>query len=56
MNMIRIEVNLFSACKATLVRGSNKVKKVVDKFKAKCQSEWSESYYTKRDAYVEVPV
>ena len=41
---------------ATLVRDRNQVKQLIDKLKAKYESEWSESYYTKRDAYVEVPV
>ena len=41
---------------ATLVRDSNQVKKVLDKFRAKYKSMWSESYYTKRDVCVEVPV
>ncbi len=42
--------------KATLVRDSNQVKKVLDKFRAKYKSVWSESYYSKRDVYVEVPL
>ena len=42
--------------KATLVRDSARVKKVLDGFRAKYKSMWSESYYTKRDVYVEVPV
>jgi len=41
--------------KAILVRDSTKVEKVLDKFRAKYKSMWSESYYTKRDVYVEVP-
>jgi deazaflavin-dependent oxidoreductase (nitroreductase family) len=43
-------------CKATLVRDSNQVEGVLDKFRAKYRSAWSESYYTKRDVYVEVPL
>jgi deazaflavin-dependent oxidoreductase (nitroreductase family) len=42
--------------KATLVRDSAKVEKVLDGFRAKYKSMWSESYYTKRDVYVEVPL
>ena len=42
--------------KATLVRDSQQVEKVLDKFRAKYRSVWSESYYTKRDVYVEVPL
>lgn len=42
--------------KATIVRDSDQVKEVFDKFRAKYRSMWSESYYTKRDVYVEVPV
>jgi deazaflavin-dependent oxidoreductase (nitroreductase family) len=42
--------------KATLVRDSARVEKVLDGFRAKYKSMWSESYYTKRDAYVEIPV
>ena len=41
---------------ATLVRYRNQVKQLIDKLKAKYELEWSEFYYTKRDAYVEVPV
>src|SRR5579875_2017060 len=40
---------------ATLVRDSNRTKQVIDKLKVKYKSEWSESYYTKRDVCVEVP-
>jgi hypothetical protein len=40
--------------KATLVRDANRVEKVLDKFRAKYKSMWSESYYTKRDACVEI--
>jgi len=42
--------------KAALVRDSDRVEKVLDKFRAKYKSMWSESYYTKRDVYVEVPL
>ena len=42
--------------KAILVRDSNKVEKVLDKFRAKYRSMWSESYYVKRDVYVEIQV
>jgi len=42
--------------KATIVRDSNMVEKVLDKFREKYRSMWSESYYTNRDVYVEVPV
>jgi deazaflavin-dependent oxidoreductase (nitroreductase family) len=41
---------------ATVVRDSSQVEKVLDKFRAKYRSMWSESYYTKRDVYVEVTV
>jgi hypothetical protein len=42
--------------KATLVRDSEQVERVLDKFRAKYKSMWSESYYTKRDVCVEVPL
>ena len=42
--------------RATIVRDSDKVEEVLDMFRAKYRSMWSESYYTKRDVYVEVPV
>ena len=42
--------------KASLVRDSNQTKQVIEKLKAKYKLEWSESYYTKRDAFIEVPV
>jgi hypothetical protein len=42
--------------RATILRESNQVEKVLDKFRIKYKSMWSESYYTKRDAYVEVTV
>ena len=48
------EITLTS--RATLVRDSNQVEKVLDRFRAKYRSMWSESYYTKRDVYVEVSV
>jgi len=40
--------------KLKIVRDSNKVEKVLDKFREKYRSMWSESYYTKRDVYVEI--
>ena len=43
-------------CKATLVRDPSRVERILDRFRAKYKSVWSESYYTKRDVYVEVPV
>ena len=42
--------------RATLVRDSNRVKKVIDQLRAKYESMWSESYYTKREVYVEIPL
>jgi hypothetical protein len=42
--------------KATLVRDPARVEKVLRAFKAKYRSMWSESYYTKRDVCVELPV
>jgi hypothetical protein len=42
--------------KATPVRDSTQVEKVLDKFRAKYKSMWSESYYIKRDVSVEVPM
>jgi hypothetical protein len=42
--------------RATLVRDSNQVEKVLEAFRAKYRSMWSESYYTKRDVYVEIPL
>ena len=42
--------------KARIERDSHKVNAVFDKFRSKYRSLWSESYYTKRDVYVEVPV
>jgi len=41
---------------ATPVRDSRKVEEILDKFRAKYKTMWSESYYAKRDAYVEVPL
>jgi hypothetical protein len=40
--------------RATIVRDPKKVEKVLDMFRAKYRSMWSESYYTTRDIYVEV--
>ena len=42
--------------KAKLVRDSNQVKEIIDQLRVKYKSMWSESYYTKRDVCVEVPV
>ena len=39
---------------ATLVRNPKRVEEVLGKFRAKYNSMWSESYYTKRDVCVEV--
>jgi hypothetical protein len=44
------------SCRAAIVRDSNGVEKVLDRFRAKYRGVWSESYYAKRDVYVEVPV
>ena len=55
----RIELGLSDIVipsKAKLVRDSKQVEKVLDRFRAKYNSVWSESYYTNRDVYVEVPV
>lgn len=41
---------------ATPVRDPSRVEAVLDKFRAKYRSVWSESYYAKRDVYVEVPI
>jgi hypothetical protein len=41
---------------ATLVRGSKGAEEVLGRFRAKYGSMWSESYYTKRDVCVEVPI
>lgn len=43
-------------CEAKIVGDLQQVNSVFDKFRSKYQSMWSESYYTKRDVYVEVPV
>lgn len=40
--------------KAMLVRDSKEVEKILDRFRSKYKTMWSESYYTKRDVYVEV--
>lgn len=54
---IELEVGETSiAFKATIMRDPKQVEKVLDKFRAKYGSMWSESYYTKRDVHVEVPV
>jgi F420H(2)-dependent quinone reductase len=42
--------------KATIVRDSNQVGKAIDKLRVKYKPMWSESYYTKRDVCVEIPV
>jgi deazaflavin-dependent oxidoreductase (nitroreductase family) len=44
--------------KATLRKDPNQVKKIMNKFRAKYPTGWqrSEKYYTKRDAYVEIPL
>ncbi len=42
--------------KATIMRDPGQVEKVLDEFRVKYRSMWSESYYTKRDVYVEVLV
>ena len=41
--------------KANLVSDPANVKKILEKFRAKYKSQWSE-YYSKQDVYVEVPV
>ena len=38
------------------VTDSSRVEAILDKFRAKYRSMWSESYYVKRDVYVEVPI
>lgn len=48
--------NVTIESKATLVKNPNQAKQIIDKLKTKYESEWSESYYTKRDAYVKVTV
>lgn len=52
---LRIDENAIPL-KARLVRDSKEVERVLDRFRAKYKSAWSESYYTKRDVYVEVTV
>jgi len=55
----QIELSIGNASvtsKASLVRDSDEVKKVLDKFREKYRSMWSESYYTKRDVLVQVTV
>ena|ERR1022692_656489 len=55
----RIELSLYEIAiqsKARLVRDSKQVETILDKFRAKYTSAWSESYYTKRDVYAEVPL
>ena len=42
--------------RARLVKGHDEVEGVLDKFRAKYRSMWSEAYYTNRDVYVEVPI
>ena len=42
--------------RATLVRDSSRVKKVIDQLRAKYESMWSESYYAKREVFVEIPL
>lgn len=42
--------------KATIITDPERLNAVFDKFRAKYGSMWSESYYTTRDVYVEVPV
>jgi deazaflavin-dependent oxidoreductase (nitroreductase family) len=42
--------------KANLVKDENQTKKIVERLKQKYKSEWSDSYYTTRDAFVEIPV
>ena len=41
---------------ATLAKDQVEVDKILDKFRTKYGSMWSKSYYTVRDAYVEVPL
>jgi len=45
-----------ASLRATLARDQVEVDKILDKFRTKYGSMWSESYYTVRDAYVEVPL
>ena len=41
---------------ARLVRDPKRVEMILDEFRGKYRSMWSESYYTKRDVCVEVPL
>jgi len=41
---------------ATICREKNQVERILDEFRSKYRSMWSESYYAKRDVYVEVRV
>ena len=41
---------------ATLLRDQKGAEKVLDKLRVKYRRMWSESYYPKHDAYVEVPL
>jgi len=45
-----------ASLRATLARDQVEVNKILDKFRTKYGSMWSESYYTVRDTYVEVPL
>ena len=47
---------ILTPSEAKIVRDSGQVEKILDAFRAKYRSMWSESYYTKRDVYVEVAV
>jgi hypothetical protein len=51
---LTVDENAISS-KAKLLRDSDHVEKILEKFRAKYRSMWSESYYTKRDVY-EVPL
>lgn len=42
--------------RATIARDASKVEKAVNELEAKYKSMWSDSYYTKRDVCVEVPL
>ena len=48
--------NIVIPFRATLVRDPNQTNKAIEKLREKYKSMWSESYYTKRDVSVEVPV
>jgi len=55
----RIELSVggtAASSKAAIVRDPERVEGVLDRFRAKYKSMWSESYYTNRDVYVEVPL